>query len=278
MELRPGHSENGSAMGPALLILLAFLKSGTLNDQKRYELSSQLYGLKSVQSADALLYLGAIHFSHWQLTRAEAEVREVLTIVDSQPKPLRTAQALVLLGSILCERGELARATPVVRRAIYLLERAKAQYEEILLAQTNLAVIYQRQGDYAKAREILERVILLQPDRGAPKAALAEVAMGQSHWNEAAELILLAKQLITDRAGIAGILRIEAQVRVHQGDLAGALDCLQASATIVRSVYGPATIIEIEVLQEAERLLRRLHRSSEARQVRAKVRALVRNR
>jgi tetratricopeptide (TPR) repeat protein len=261
-----------------------FVEAEALYEQHRSS-TTELYGPDSREAAQALLYMGAIYFSRLHLDEAEDAARQALRLYETLcgKDSREAAWALVTLAAVLGQEGQLARATPVMRRAIFLLEKARDQDQAVLWAQENLAILYQRQGDYALARTLLERILVLHPHLANAEAALAEVAIGQGRWSEASDLIVSAHQTVDHNPGpkhfsMAGILVIEARVKAHSRDVPGAIDCLARADIIFVAYLGANAPLRIVALEQQQALLRRAGRRSEARIVRAQIRAIHKRR
>ena len=186
-----------------------------------------------------------------------------------------------MLANALFQRGYLRGVLGDYARGLPDLQRARAEYERLGLAQETLttlngiAILYNRLGDYAQARSYYEQTLKAQEANGVLREVAVTVHnLGRAHeklgdWpaaRQAFEKALAASREIGYPRGQAHALRGLASVRNATGDATGALELLeQAEALLVKDM--PEARLKAQILLERGRALQSLKRPTESIEV-----------
>ena len=171
----------------------------------------------SALSADALLaaesgdYLEAIE-----------RARRAMAIFESLGLAERTAHAATVLGSAQRYLGDRAGARQSWQKALDLRTGAGERWKEAA-ALNNLALVEDDDGNFERARELLERALLIKRQLGDPRplaiglANLAGVLIRGGQWQSAAGTLREAARLGAGQPHIMGtVLSNQGQLAARQ--------------------------------------------------------------
>ena len=236
---------------------------------------------------DSLIGLADLDRRDGSLTVSIEEWREAARIAKMDGSSMREALALRGLGLSWLDSGDLAQATPLLRRSLDLLERdAATPPAQLAAALSCVAAVYRREQKKALAEEFWLRA--LQQDRRSigeehPQAAvvmefLAELYSSEKRYEEARQQAAHAHSIMVRYFGegslpTAGSMGMIARVRQCEGDISGAAADYAAALQIIRDQHATADQIAGEIMGQYAVVLARLHRGSEAKEVRAELKS-----
>ena len=246
-------------------------------------LNQSTYGPASPEAALGLLHLGTLYHAEFRLDQAETLLRQASTLF--QPDSLDYTYSIANLASVLADQGENARAEPVLRRALYLIQKLVPENDPVIPAlQANLGLVYIRQGEFRKARPLLQASLETyevrnDPARASAHAALAELAIGEKRWLDASAQIDQAFKLTIqlhsgDHPRLIGILHMRAIVEVNCGDTRSAISDMKRSLELLEALAGPATSTLPPLLDDYAALLGKAKLRNEAKSVRLRARTI----
>jgi tetratricopeptide (TPR) repeat protein len=196
----------------------------------------------ALRTAGALWMFWWTH-SHYREGRRWLEEALAQAETDGATTPRARAKALNALGLLLQSLGATAASEPVFSESLALFRQAgDAWWEaEVLI---NLAVSTHHEGQYDRARQLLEQSLGIGPDAGASWLQgraihnLGAVAMSQGHF-EQAESFIRQSQALMDPAA-------KTMLRLRNTLLLGILHRAQgdypAAAGLLRQTVALATV------------------------------------
>lgn len=112
--------------------------------------------------------LAALYVAKMKFGDAEPLFKRALTIYEEKPegKAFHLAKTLDSLGTVRLFKSDVKRAEEFYLRALSIKEKVfNVDHEEILSSRINLAELYARQREYAKATAMLRRVIFIKEQK-----------------------------------------------------------------------------------------------------------------
>ena len=189
-----------------------------------------------------------------RLDEAEAAHREALELRRRDPDaPTLVADALLNVSAVLSVQERLDEAVPLAHEAIGIWTRELGpQHPHMVTALSNLAIMAERNADYADALGLAQQALELSrtlrgeqhPQVGVQLALVASIENWQGDFVAAAEhfdrsLAILAAAGTGRSERHAGVLLTVASFRTDTGDLVGAEAALDA-AHKVETNYPPS--------------------------------------
>lgn len=243
-------------------LLNALLRNGRGGGTRARELAERLVAAhRSPDSprgalAASLRHLGESQYQTGEYAKAIVSVREAIALDEAQSdaEASHLAAGLEQLVEVLTD--EIARDQQTLDEALTLAERALSIRqrigEDVGVARALRArgAVWQRKGEFAKARADFEQSLVLYERRRPwhPETAVALQRLGELHWF--AGSVLLADETMsracamtegTLREGhpeLANCLRLQALTRYDVGDQAGARALRERSLAIAETAFG----------------------------------------
>jgi signal transduction histidine kinase len=135
---------------------LASLYSTRQNPSKSYQFAVQGERLAAQigdlgMRATCLSWAALARSAQKKYASAEAMVRKAMALADSSNQPLNRFQAYAMMGAILKAQAKYAAALPYFETAFSALTQADLYDEQVGEAYANLALCYEKTGQYPKA-------------------------------------------------------------------------------------------------------------------------------
>ena len=178
-----------------------------------------------LRSASIAKQTGAIgpHATHlmgaaWMLSKqkkydlAEALNRRAMTIADSLQQSYIIYDVYTTMGSIFTEQGKYALALPYYERAFSSLGEVKLYDPKIAIVYANLALCYEKTGQYQKALSAFRR-----------SATLSDSLRNRENIRKVTEQNLTFEFAKTQAVARAKAQAAESESRIRQGALGGGL-------------------------------------------------------
>ena len=157
-------------------------------------------GLKPVELAQGLVWLGEIQWLAGDLARAELRLKRGLAILETAlgTSHVQVAAARNKLAIVYQSQGLPGRAEPLHQRALTMQQAALGpDHVDVATSLNNLAILYKGQGLYERATPLYERALAIRektlgsghPDVAASLANLATLHQAQGLPGRAEELL-----------------------------------------------------------------------------------------
>ncbi|TNF84817.1 MAG: tetratricopeptide repeat protein [Acidobacteria bacterium] len=164
----------------------------------------------------------AYHFALAKLLTEEGAYREALEhfsqAVDESPEDvfIRIEYAKLLLRLDRAKAGEV-HASEALALAPENLDAMR------IYSQVQLALVQEEEGALERARDTLERIRVLAPDDGQSMMSLGQIYLGESRFDEAAEVF---KELLSHRPGNRAVYSFLLDALLRAGELVEAEEVL----------------------------------------------------
>jgi len=188
--------------------------------------------------AGMLICEGELHQYAGENVQAMALFQQAVSVAEARRDEEMLAEALYQRGYLRGVQGELANGLADLRKSIALNEKLKL-FDRASTATNSVAILYNRMGDYAHAREYFEASLRSQDGQGLARERivtlhnLGRVLENLKDWDAAQrafETVLALSREIRYRRGEAYGLRGLASVRNAREAYADALALLERAA------------------------------------------------
>jgi len=243
-------------------LLDSLLRNGRGTESRTRQLAERLVSAQRSKDArrgplaTSLRRLGEAQYQNGEYARAIVSIREAIELRDgeSDPDVSQLAADLEQLVEVLTD--EIARDPKTLDEALAHAERALSIRQRIgndagvAHALRARAAVWQRKGDFAKARADFEQSLLLY-ERWRPwhpETAVALQRLGEQYWFDgdvvqaegtmSRACAMTEGTLREEHPELANCLRLQAVTRDEVGDQAGALRLRERSLAIAEAALG----------------------------------------
>ncbi len=195
---------------------------------------------------------------------------------------------LANLGNVLLERGKVMEAEGLCRRALELLNGdSEPRQEALALTLGTLGAIARRRGDLEVAERLLEQAASTAENRAARAFSvypqilqnLALVYQGRGEFRQALSTLDRAYTFIEGlhprHPETFHLVTAMAELEIHLGNREEAIRHFERARQIAEQSFGPNHRFLAYVLTREARLLRKLQRRKEARDLEIQARACL---
>jgi tetratricopeptide (TPR) repeat protein len=245
------------------------------------------FGAHSAEAAATLNNLGVALRLDARPADAEAAFRRALSIAEECFDQRLLATVLGGLGATLVDQGEGDRAEPVLRRSLAMFEHAVgADSIEASEAGNNLAMLYRRTGNLARAQEQMEHSLpLLQQRLGSDHPELAKALNGmfvilveQNEWDRAEpylrRALQIGQQVFPDSIQMAEFRENLALLAAHHGEFQAAASLEGDAIASKQQLLGAKNPQLAESFEAYSGYLKKINQKSEARRAEAQAREI----
>jgi hypothetical protein len=244
-------------------------------------------GTHHADVAAALNNLGVALRLDARPAEADPIFRRALSIAEECFDQRLLATVLGGLGATLVDQGELDRAEPVLRRSLAMFEKAAGPDSmEAAEAGNNLAMLYRRTGNLARAQDQMEHSLpLMQQHIASIPQEFAKALNGmfvilveQNQWDRAEpylrEALQIGEQVFPDSIQMAEFRENLALLAAHRGEFQAAAALEGDAIAQKQQLLGAKDPQLAESLDTYSAYLKKINQKSEAKRAEARAREI----
>ena len=198
----------------------------------------------------------------------------------------KAAEAIALrgLGKTYCDMGDLSRAEPLLKRALSMFDALPELRGHSAATLSYLGAVYRDEKKYAMAEEEFTRALDLlggfEHARGPQAAVVMELLAGvlalEKRFDDGARYAVAALRMMqawfpVDSPSVAGAIGAQGFVALRAGDLEAADRYYSEALRIMRLNGIEGSTIGTDFMTERAQVLRRLHRSHDAKSLETQI-------
>lgn len=235
---------------------------------------------------DALIGIADIQRSNSEWPGSIEHWNQAIALSQRTGDKATEAIALRGLGKTYCDMGNLARAEPLLKRALPMFEEIPALRAQSAATLAYLGGIYRDEKKYGMAEATFTRALDLtggfEHAQGPQAAAVLELLAGicglEKRFNEGARYAAAALRIMQatfppDTPPIAGAIGAQAFVEARAGELEAADRDYSEALRIMRLNAIEGSNVGTDYMMERAQILRRLHRSRDAKSLETEIKA-----
>jgi tetratricopeptide (TPR) repeat protein len=240
----------------------------------------------AVNDIDALIGIADIERSTSDWRNSIGHWNKAIALSRQSGDRATEAIALRGLGKMYCDMGDLARSEPLLKRALLMFNEIPKLSGQSAATLSYLGSVYRDEKKYGMAEEAFTRALDLEggfehargPQAGAVLELLAGVCALEKRFDDGARYAAAALRIMqtafpADSPPIAGAFGARGFVELRAGDLEGADRDYSEALRIMRLNAIETSTVGTDFLTEKAQIMRRMHRSQDAKSLEAQIKA-----